>query len=336
MASGTFTLSAQSVDNGTVSGGYSTCGSLPSGTCYTSANAGYFGRGAVTNNITLSYSVNDSGLLSISYDSYSGPNWYVCSYYGYNLDIDFSTDGNNWTNIMHSFANDWQTCTTAASNRVSSIASSLAAGLVPVVLTQSGYIRARMWTSSACPTCGGTSGTDVWPNAFPNDAASVATAVPVHIDVNWNARLNYDANGGSGAPSAQTASVPTATTSHDFTVSSTTPTWGDYIFLGWSTVQHSGSCTPEDVEYEAGDTFTVQKSNPTRTLYAVWMKDYRPGEVLTSNVWKSTNRTGGKCQLLSNNSWVEMRTIDGGSGTGNPPSRRTSGAWKNQYKIGSA
>lgn len=63
--------------------------------------------------------------------------------------------------------------------------------------------------------------------------------------------------------------------------------------------------------------------------------DYRPGAVLTGGEWKSTNRSGGKCHLRSGGSWVEMKTADGGTGTGNPPSRRTSGTWKNQYKIGS-
>lgn len=63
--------------------------------------------------------------------------------------------------------------------------------------------------------------------------------------------------------------------------------------------------------------------------------DYRPGAVLTGGAWKSTNRSAGKCHLRSGGSWVEMKTADGGTGTGNPPSRRTSGTWKNQYKIGS-
>lgn len=63
--------------------------------------------------------------------------------------------------------------------------------------------------------------------------------------------------------------------------------------------------------------------------------DYRPGAVLVGGTWKSTNRSAGKCHLRSGGSWVEMKTADGGTGTGNPPSRRTSGTWKNQYKIGS-
>lgn len=153
------------------------------------------------------------------------------------------------------------------------------------------------------------------------------------IDLNWTARIHLDMNGGSGGPSDATAIDYTDT--QTLTVPDGAPTWGDYIFLGWSRTQYSRSCTPEDVEYVAGDTITIQKSSPTITLYAVWMKDYRPGAVLTSGEWKSTNRTDGKCHVKQNGSWVEMRTIDGGSGEGNPPSRRTGGVWKNQYKIGS-
>lgn len=62
--------------------------------------------------------------------------------------------------------------------------------------------------------------------------------------------------------------------------------------------------------------------------------DYRPGAVRVNGAWKSTNRSGGKCHIRQNGTWVEMKTQDGGS-TGNPPSRRASGSWKNQYKIGS-
>jgi hypothetical protein len=65
------------------------------------------------------------------------------------------------------------------------------------------------------------------------------------------------------------------------------------------------------------------------------MMDYRPGDVKYAAGWKTTDRDGGKCHLRVNGSWVEMRTIDGGNSEGNPPSRRTSGRWKNQYRIGS-
>lgn len=246
--SGTITINAWSVDNGSGDSSYWNCGSLPSGTCYTSGNKNAFGRGHIQANISLNFTVNNSNLLSISYGSTSyvhGP-WYVCSVQGYHIDVDFSEDQVHWSTIMSSFANDWPTCVVDNNHKVETIASQLASGLTPVVLTKSGYVRIRMWTASACPTCGGVPSSEVWPNAFPNDAASEATAVPIYIEV-----------------------------------------------------------------------------------------DYRPGEVLTSGTWKSTNRSGGKCHLRSGGSWVEMKTSDGGTGTGNPPSRRTSGTWKNQYKIGS-
>lgn len=332
MASGTFTLVAKSVDNGTTSGTTSYCGPLGSGTCYSDGNAWAFGRGAVTNNIILNYTVNDSGLFSVSYNSVSGPNWCVCSVNGYNLDIDFSVDGNNWNNIMHSFRNDWPSCggcSAGRANNVRNIAQTLVSGLQPVVLTQSGYIRARMWTLNACPTCNGTVGVNVWPNAFPNDAASTATAVPIHIDVSWDATLNYSANGGSGAPSSQTHRQ--SADSYTFTVSNTVPTWTWHRFEGWAT-----SPTATTPQYRGGEQITIRKNDPTVTLYAVWTEWYRCGDVRYSGVFKTTHRSGGKCHLRENGNWVEMRSIDAGAVTNDPPQRYYGGNWHNQYKIGSS
>lgn len=194
--SGTFIINAWSVDNGSGSTSYWSCGSLPSGTCYSTGNASAFGRGWTQANITLNYSVNNSGLLTISYNSTSyvrGP-WYVCSVNGYTIDVDFSTDGNNWTNIMHSHANNWPTCVADNNHKVENIASVLCAGLTPVTLTQSGFIRARMWTPNACPTCNGIPASSVWPNAFPSDAASIATAVPIFIEIDYRPGKILDNN----------------------------------------------------------------------------------------------------------------------------------------------
>lgn len=298
------------------------------------------GRGAQYSNLNARWNVSDSGYLTLSEESYSTNEqyWWICSSNATSLNyrvewkVQFKPDGGNWQNlytaqvaVLGPCANyDYRTGT-----NVKNMMETFCNGFSGVQLTTSGQLRVICGANLApAPSAS-------YPYAFPNDVYSEASQVPVHIDVNWDAKLKYDANGGSGAPSTQTASVPEATTSHDFTVSSTAPTWGDYIFLGWSTIKHTESCLPSDVEYVGGDTFTVQKSNPTRTLYAVWMKDYRPGEVLISGEWKSANRADGKCHIKQNGSWVEMRTIDGGSGEGNPPSRRTSGVWKNQYKIGS-
>lgn len=72
--------------------------------------------------------------------------------------------------------------------------------------------------------------------------------------------LSYNANGGSGAPSAQT--VWGDSYSSETTVSSTTPTRTGYSFTGWNT-SSDGSGTP----YSAGDSITIYDNT---TLYAQW------------------------------------------------------------------
>lgn len=335
--SGTVTITPESVDNGTVSNDWSTCGSLPSGTCYSSGNAWAFGRGAVKANISVNYYVNDAGTISFSYGSTSYPTytWYVCANAGYHVDVDFSTDNSNWSTILSSFANQWQTCEADYNHSVGHIADVLVSDLGTYTLPQSGYIRIRMWTQSACPTCGGVPTRDVWPNAFPSDAASIPTAVPVYVEVDWQAKLQYDATGGSGAPAAQTRTVSASTTSTSFTVSNTVPTKANHRFDGWI---YGGTV------YHGGDTFTVQKSNPTITLKAVWTEFYRPGATLysadeyhvESPVWYSNHKTNGACHIRTeNNTWQEMRTIDGASnGQGDPPLIYRNDSLYNQKKLG--
>ena len=81
-------------------------------------------------------------------------------------------------------------------------------------------------------------------------------------ELNWTATVNYNANGGSGAPSAQTHSgISPNTNSYNFTVSATVPTKGTSRFDGW---KYNG------IVYHAGDTITVYKSSRTITLTAVW------------------------------------------------------------------
>ena len=78
--------------------------------------------------------------------------------------------------------------------------------------------------------------------------------------------LYYNANGGTGAPSTQSY-TGTSTSSHSFTVSSTTPTKSGYTFLGWST---SSSAT--SASYTAGNSISVSY-NGSKTLYAVWQQN---------------------------------------------------------------
>ena len=62
--------------------------------------------------------------------------------------------------------------------------------------------------------------------------------------------------------------------------------------------------------------------------------DYRPGKIWDGSAWVSHNRSAGFEKIYTSSSATrEMRTQDGGEGTGNPPTIYNS-AWKNQRKIG--
>lgn len=324
-SSGTVTISAKSVDY---------TGTFPESTCYNAGNAYGFGRGAVTADITLNWTVNDSGLLTVSFGSWAESSWWCICANSYHASVEFSTDNANWSTIMSSTTTAYQSCDNpcqqGSTMRVHNVAQTLISGFTPVTLTQSGYIRVRMWAPSACPTSS-------LPYAFPNDAASAATAVPVHIDVSWTATLKYNANGGSGAPSNQTHTQ--TGNSYTFTVSNTVPTRTNYRFEGWAT--SSSASTPS---YHGGDSYTINKNDPTKTLYAVWTEFYRPGATLysadeyypTSPVWYSNHKTNGACHIRTeNNTWQEMRTIDGATnGQGDPPLIYRDDSLYNQKKLG--
>ena len=82
--------------------------------------------------------------------------------------------------------------------------------------------------------------------------------------------LNYDANGGTGAPESQSYSEASTKSplTHIFTVSDTEPTRVGYTFKGWSENKVGTD------EYHAGNDYplTARKDNPnvSATLYAVW------------------------------------------------------------------
>ena len=74
--------------------------------------------------------------------------------------------------------------------------------------------------------------------------------------------ITYNANGGSNAPSSQTATVYNSTTSYTFTLRTTKPTREGYVFAGWAT-----SATSTTINWQPGDTV---KFDSSQTLYAVW------------------------------------------------------------------
>lgn len=76
--------------------------------------------------------------------------------------------------------------------------------------------------------------------------------------------INYNANGGSGAPVSQTHLINTTSK-----ISGAKPTLDKYVFLGWSTSSSATSATYiADGQY-TNNSFT---DGATVTLYAVWLK----------------------------------------------------------------
>ncbi len=114
-------------------------------------------------------------------------------------------------------------------------------------------------------------------------------------------RLSYDANGGSGAPSMQSAT--NTASSATFTVSSTVPTKSDHIFQGWST-----SADAKSVTHKSGDNITITKDT---TLYAVWEKKPTP---VSYTVTYDSNGGTGTLPATSSYSAGTSITLSSGSG----------------------
>lgn len=94
-------------------------------------------------------------------------------------------------------------------------------------------------------------------NTDNGDTASKNVSFTVTVPAWTSYKVSYNANGGSGAPSAQTKWKDQA-----LTLSSTKPTRTGYSFLGWSTSSSATTAT-----YSAGGSYTA---NSAATLYAVW------------------------------------------------------------------
>lgn len=157
-------------------------GALASGTCYTAANAGSFGRNRYSITPTVNMVVDDNNLLTFSWGGYTGSSaWYVCSVNGYHLDVQFSPNNADWRTISSSYMNEAKTQSCDGVYRAWQMLQDLTNMLTSVQLTEPGYLRIITWTERACPT------TDL-PNAYPNQVASEAVAAEIHIDVKTDYR----------------------------------------------------------------------------------------------------------------------------------------------------
>jgi len=92
-----------------------------------------------------------------------------------------------------------------------------------------------------------------------SDRTTTLYAIWETIKTTWT--LTFDANGGSGAPGAMSASV--AGTNYVWTLPSTVPTLSGYVFAGWA---RSESTTV--AAYQAGGGYTSYVKDAV--LYAVW------------------------------------------------------------------
>ena len=89
----------------------------------------------------------------------------------------------------------------------------------------------------------------------------------------WKFTLNYDANGGIGAPASQFYGTNDKyTKSYTFTLATTTPTRDGYTFLGWAKDKTATSAT-----HQPGGSYLMSQTvsgynggSVSETLYAVW------------------------------------------------------------------
>lgn len=93
--------------------------------------------------------------------------------------------------------------------------------------------------------------------------SSCSASVTVPALESW--QVSYDANGGSGAPAAQTKYY-----GRDLVLSSVKPSWSGRTFQGWAT-SASGAAS-----YAPGSTYS---GNAALKLYASWKVDYTPPSI---------------------------------------------------------
>lgn len=116
--------------------------------------------------------------------------------------------------------------------------------------------------------------------------------------------LNYDANGGDGAPAAQ--NVSSANGSAGFTLPDTEPCREGYVFLGWADTPGA-----DQAEYQPGDSYVTNKT--TSTLYAVWKVTAEDDTlVLDYGLAVALNDIGKEWSILTNDNYSEVYRVANG------------------------
>ena len=214
---------------------------------------------------TASFTVTNNTAIFARY--YDGTNGFQTK--GYNVqNIDNVAPKINSYNATVSKNVITATCT--ATDTASTGASSTTAGILRYEYSNGGstYQTSNTFTVSNAGTY------TIYMKAI--DKAGNQTVVNKQVTVS-SYTVTYNANGGSGAPAAQTA-----ISGINLTLSSTVPTKSGYTFLGWST-----SNTATTATYAKGATYTA---NVSATLYAVWKIDnVAPTTPTTSVTSRNTN-----------------------------------------------
>jgi len=109
--------------------------------------------------------------------------------------------------------------------------------------------------------------------------ASVTFSVPARTSYS----VTFNANGGSGAPGAQTKWYNEA-----LALSSTRPTRANYTFKGWATSE--ARATSKYVDYAAGGTVAAG-TNSALSLWAVWDEIYVPASVTNLVAFRTADET---------------------------------------------
>lgn len=136
----------------------------------------------------------------------------------------------------------------------------------PFSAGSSKYYRTKSWTINKTHSAQTITG-----YAYVSGAVSGTTyygkvsqaAASITIPAKTSKTISYNANGGSGAPAAQTKWY-----GETLTLSSTRPTRANYNFKGWST-----SSTATTAAYQPGANYTANPSDNV-VLYAVWELAY--------------------------------------------------------------
>lgn len=99
------------------------------------------------------------------------------------------------------------------------------------------------------------------------DTITTTTLFASWTDGGYIYTLDFDANGGSGAPGQMTYG-PTQQTYHIWTIPQTVPTWSGHQFMGWAT---SPSASDPELYYQPGGSYEVEaRYDRNATLYAIW------------------------------------------------------------------